>query len=202
MAGIRTPQNPGIGGLDELTDAEETFLTTFAGLSANENDVLSFVSSAPLWQSFITVPIVNSAVWRFSSTVGVKMSTETAIGRDFLTIEATSGSNTDMDIKLLPKGDGVTNFFHFGEIGNLGKSSTPWTNTFTNELILFNVRASSASSNKLNVSAVDLSAGNTILSINTEGTGVVGSGTPTANRTVAIEVNGTVYYLIASTTAS
>ena len=45
-------------------------------------------------------------------------------------------------------------------------------------------------------------AENTILDINTEGTGVTGSGTPTANRTVAVKVNGTVLYLIASTSAS
>ena len=55
MAGIRTPQNPGIGGLDELTDAEEVFLTTFAGLSASEGNVLSFVSGAPAWSSTISV---------------------------------------------------------------------------------------------------------------------------------------------------
>ena len=44
----------------------------------------------------------------------------------------------------------------------------------------------------------DLSAGNTIPSYYTEGTNV-GTGTPTADRTIAVRFNGTVYYLLAST---
>jgi hypothetical protein len=44
----------------------------------------------------------------------------------------------------------------------------------------------------------DLSAGNTMPSFYTEGT-IVGTGTPTANRTIAVRINGTVYYLLAST---
>lgn len=40
MGGIRTPQNPGIGGLDELTDAEEVFLTAFAGVSWTQGSLL------------------------------------------------------------------------------------------------------------------------------------------------------------------
>ena len=83
-----------------------------------------------------------------------------------------------------------------------GTSSLFWDETFTDELILTNVGAANAANDKLVLSAVDLSAGNTILDINTEGTGVVGSGTPTADRTVAVRVNGTVLYLIASTAAS
>lgn len=34
------PQNPGIGGLDELTNAEEIFLTSLAGLSLTNGDIL------------------------------------------------------------------------------------------------------------------------------------------------------------------
>jgi hypothetical protein len=44
----------------------------------------------------------------------------------------------------------------------------------------------------------DLSAGNTMPSWWTEGTNV-GTGTPTANRTIAVRFNGTIYYLLAST---
>jgi hypothetical protein len=44
----------------------------------------------------------------------------------------------------------------------------------------------------------DLSAGNTIPSYYTEGTNV-GTGTPTADRTIAVRFNGTIYYLLAST---
>lgn len=38
--GIRIPQNPGIGGLDELTDAEELFIQNLAGLSYSSGDIL------------------------------------------------------------------------------------------------------------------------------------------------------------------
>jgi len=44
----------------------------------------------------------------------------------------------------------------------------------------------------------DLSAGNTMPSWWTEGTNV-GTGTPAANRTIAVRFNGTIYYLLAST---
>lgn len=36
------PQNPGIGGLDELTNAEELFLTSFASLSFQLGDTIFF----------------------------------------------------------------------------------------------------------------------------------------------------------------
>lgn len=45
------PQNPGIGGLDELTNAEEIFLTTLAGLPYNEGDILTITSGAPAWEA-------------------------------------------------------------------------------------------------------------------------------------------------------
>jgi hypothetical protein len=44
-----SPQNPGIGGLDELTQAEELFLTRLAGLGYNEGDILAIVSGQPEW---------------------------------------------------------------------------------------------------------------------------------------------------------
>jgi len=37
---IRLPQNPGIGGLDELTDAEELFIQNLAGLPYVQGDIL------------------------------------------------------------------------------------------------------------------------------------------------------------------
>lgn len=45
------PQNPGIGGLDELTPAEELFLTTLAGLTGDEGDVLTWIGGAPSWEA-------------------------------------------------------------------------------------------------------------------------------------------------------
>lgn len=40
------PQNPGIGGLDELTNAEEVFLTSLAGLAYADGDVLYYSGGA------------------------------------------------------------------------------------------------------------------------------------------------------------
>lgn len=71
----------------------------------------------------------------------------------------------------------------------------------TNDTILSNTDVGAALANTVKVSAVDLSAGNTILSIRTEGAGILGIGTPAQDRTVAIKINGTVYYLLASTVA-
>ncbi len=43
---IFQPNNPGLGGLDELTDAEEAFVTSLAGLSYVEDDVLIYQSGS------------------------------------------------------------------------------------------------------------------------------------------------------------
>lgn len=40
MSTLRLPQNPGIGGLEELTSAEETFLTGLAGITYSNGDIL------------------------------------------------------------------------------------------------------------------------------------------------------------------
>lgn len=39
---FRDTQNPGIGGLDELTDAEQTFVQGLAALSYTQGDVLYY----------------------------------------------------------------------------------------------------------------------------------------------------------------
>ena len=40
-----SPQNPGIDGIDELTNAEETFVTSLAGLSYTQGDILYYDGS-------------------------------------------------------------------------------------------------------------------------------------------------------------
>lgn len=49
-------QNPGIGGIDELTPAEEAFLTTLAGITGSENEVLTWKSGAPSWEAPGSIP--------------------------------------------------------------------------------------------------------------------------------------------------
>ena len=50
---------------------------------------------------------VLSPVWAFADTVGIKMTTSTAIGRDLLKISAESGTDTDLRVQLIPKGTGI-----------------------------------------------------------------------------------------------
>lgn len=82
---------------------------------------------------------------------------------------------------------------------NLGLATATFgtnaTNTFS---IASGTAPSSGVADTVQLYSSDLSAGNTIPSWYTEGTNV-GTGTPTADRTIAVRYNGTVYYLLAST---
>lgn len=83
-----------------------------------------------------------------------------------------------------------------------GATNRFWDQTFTDELILTNDGASSAAADRLVLSAFDLTAGNTILDINTEGSGMVATNTtPSADTEIAVRINGKVFYLLASSTA-
>lgn len=69
-------------------------------------------------------------------------------------------------------------------------------------LAIGNGTQGSALANAIQIVSEDISAGNTTLSLQTEGTAIIGTGTPTADRTVHLKINGTDYYLIASTLAA
>lgn len=85
-------------------------------------------------------------------------------------------------------------------LGRFGGSTDPAS--MTTGVVLYNGTAPSAgAANAIALYSKDLSAGNTMLGIYTEGS-PVGTGTPTQDRTVAVEVNGTTLYLLASTAAS
>jgi hypothetical protein len=86
--------------------------------------------------------------------------------------------------------------------GNVGIGTTSFGTNAAGVLAIANGTAPTTGvADAIQLFSTDLSAGNTILGIYTEGTGIVGTGTPTADRTIAININGTVYYLIASTSA-
>jgi len=70
-----------------------------------------------------------------------------------------------------------------------------------NSIQMANGTVTAAAANSFKIGSTDLSAGNTQLSLYGEGT-CIGTGTPTADRTVAVKINGTQYYLLASTSAS
>jgi hypothetical protein len=81
----------------------------------------------------------------------------------------------------------------------LGSTTTAPDATATYTIQIENGTAPAATqANTISIYSSDLSAGNTMLSLYTEGT-VIGAGTPAADTTIAIRVNGTVYYLLAST---
>ena len=81
---------------------------------------------------------------------------------------------------------------------NIGTTSFP--NGATNTLAMFNGTPPNAGLTDHTIFySSDLTPGNTIPSIYTEGTGIVGTGTPAVNRTIAVNINGQVYYLLAST---
>jgi hypothetical protein len=83
--------------------------------------------------------------------------------------------------------------------GNLGLATSTFGTSATNTFAVFTGTApTTGPADTVQFYSTDLSAGNTIPSYYTEGTNV-GTGTPTANRTIAVRFNGTVYYLLAST---
>jgi hypothetical protein len=82
---------------------------------------------------------------------------------------------------------------------NLGLATSTFGTSATNTFSVFTGTApTTGPADTVQYYSTDLSAGNTIPSWYTEGTNV-GTGTPTANRTIAVRFNGTVYYLLAST---
>ena len=87
-------------------------------------------------------------------------------------------------------------------VGNLGLGSTTFGTSAEKALALANgVEPSTSVVNQIAMGSVDLTAGNTIPYIRSEGTGMTGAGiTNTAvTHKIAIKVNGTVYYLLATT---
>ena len=89
----------------------------------------------------------------------------------------------------------AANYFN----GNVGIGSNVFGTSATNTICIATGTApTTGPADTIQLYSTDLSAGNTIPSFYTEGTNV-GTGTPTANRTIAVRFNGTVYYLLAST---
>lgn len=95
-----------------------------------------------------------------------------------------------------------SNSFVMDANGNIlvGTSSSPTTGTQC--LTIESGTAATASpADTITIYSTDLSAGNTMLSLYTEGTSVNANATAAATHRIAIRVNGTVYYLLANTSA-
>ena len=86
-------------------------------------------------------------------------------------------------------------------VSKTGTGSTPTSFTTNIAIDLKNVVMAAPAADYMRIGSTDLSAGNTQLSWYGEGTSV-GTGTPAADRTIAVRVNGTQYYLLASTSPS
>ena len=82
----------------------------------------------------------------------------------------------------------------------LGRNTAFWSDTYTDRLFLTNIGAPAAAADKVNISAIDLSAGNTMLDIDLEGTGAIFNSTDnTVTDKMAIGINGTTYYIMLTT---
>lgn len=85
--------------------------------------------------------------------------------------------------------------------GNVGIGTTTVGTGAVGTLCIANGTQGAALANAIQLVSEDLSAGNTIPSIETEGTGITTAGISNVAVTnkIAIKVNGTVYYLLATT---
>jgi len=86
--------------------------------------------------------------------------------------------------------------------GNLLLGTTVSPTTGTQTLTIETGTAPTATpADTISIYSTDLSAGNTMLSIYTEGTSVNANTTAAATHRIAVRINGTVYYLLANTAA-
>lgn len=95
-----------------------------------------------------------------------------------------------------------TEYFRIDTSGNLGLNTATFGSSASGVLAIANGTQGGALANAIQIISEDLSAGNTILSLRTEGTGIETAGSATINRTIAIKINGTVRYLMASDTVA
>lgn len=86
--------------------------------------------------------------------------------------------------------------------GNVGIGTTSFGTSAAKVLAIATGTApSTGPADTIQIFSTDLSAGNTIFSLRTEGTPVNANTTAAATHRIAIRVNGTVYYLLANTSA-
>lgn len=105
-------------------------------------------------------------------------------------------TNTNGNIIVTPNGTGLTSIS-----SNLLIGGTTAITNGTKSLGIFTGTAPSAvAADSIAIYSSDVSAGNTTISLYTEGTPVASVSPTSPNRTIAIRVNGTLYYLHAKTT--
>lgn len=132
------------------------------------------------------------------------ISTDTSARIDFKDADTTEDSEPFVG----STGDNIT--FGNGSIetarltpeGNFGINTTVFGTNAEGVLALENGTApTTGPANTVQIFSTDLSAGNTILSLRTEGTPVSSNTSASPTKRIAIRINGTVYYLLAAETA-
>lgn len=100
-------QNPGIGGIDELTNAEELFLTSLAGLPYSEGDILYYTGG------FLVNLGIGSEGQVLAVSSGVPAWVDNTVSTAVLTATGTvDDTNTDFTFTEKPKLVNVNGTFY------------------------------------------------------------------------------------------
>jgi hypothetical protein len=132
----------------------------------------------------------------------IRSNAEIMIGRNSGTNTLRIGGGNASDLIAFYAGGAQKLTLHTSGNLLLGGATSPTTGTAT--VAIFSGTAPTAvAADSFALYSSDLSAGNTIPSIWTEGTGIYAAGTPAAaTGSIAIRINGTVYHFTVSTTAA
>ena len=156
---------------------------------------------------FVNTPSVNI---EYSSGLAIDGSYPAGlgnVGRSIINIKAVgvnfavNGYGSDLAFHT-SSGASLTEKMRLDASGNLGLGAIIFGTSATKTLALSTGTApSTGPADTIQIYSTDLSAGNTMLSIFTEGTPVNANTTAAATHRIAIRINGTVYYLLANTAA-
>ncbi len=128
-------------------------------------------------------------------------STDVYTARSKITIGVGTGNGFVFSTSV-DKGANYTEAMRLNSSNNLGLgTSTFGTSAIKVMAIGSGTAPTTGPADTIQIYSSDLSAGNTVLSIFTEGTTVNANATAAATHRIAIRVNGTVYYLLANTSA-
>jgi hypothetical protein len=205
-----TGANTASGDLVTIVDISDT---TMGASGTNKKMTLTEFQASP-----VSAGTANGVVYLNGSKVATAGSALTFDGTNLATTGTASAT------KLIPTGGTATGngmylpsantlgFSTNGVLGmslnasgNLGLNTTTFGTSAAGVLALANGTApTTGPADTVQIFSVDRSAGNTIPAIYCEGSGVTNAGitNTTVTNKIAIQVNGTIYYLLATTNAT